>query len=84
MSNIYVSNNYIPLSTAPLSLIILLGLRSSLIAYKINVNIIIIRAPGIGLNNFTIALARPRDRVLEVKNTSIIVLEIAGYRKRFL
>ena len=68
----------------PLSLIILLGLYSSLIAYKINVNIIVIRALGIGLNNFTIALARPRDRVLEVKNASIIVLKIARYRKRFL
>ena len=83
MSDIYVSNNYIPLSSAPSSLIILLGLRSSPIACEINVDIIVIRAPGIGLNNFTVALTRPRDRVLEVKNASTIVLEIARYRKRF-
>jgi len=83
VSNTYVSNDYIPLSTAPSSLIILLGLRSSPIACEINVNIIVTRAPGIGLNNFTVALARPRDRFSEVKNASIIVLEIARYRKRF-
>jgi len=83
VSDTYVSNDYIPSSSAPSSLIVPLGLRSSPIACEINVDIIATRAPGIGLNNFAVALARPRDRVSEAKNASAIVLEIAGCRKRF-